>query len=308
MAVHPSYLDYPLRKRGMDHVHYAFRRHGEHPRMVWPGGARVALWLVPIVEFFPLNMEDGPFAVPGGMGRPYPDYWNYTLRDYGNRVGLARVFKVLDARGLKASVAFNARAAERYPYWVDQTVARGWEVMAHGWDMNHVHRAEWDDEFEASLMRRSVETLRGLSGQPVAGWLSPANALSDNTTHLVAATGCRYTADWVNDELPYEMDTDSGPVWSMPLGHELSDIRLITGYNQRAEAWAEQVIDAFDFLHHEAGEAGGRVLALPLHPWVIGVPHRIGRLAAVLDHIMDRQGVWCATGAEILDAARGSNP
>jgi peptidoglycan/xylan/chitin deacetylase (PgdA/CDA1 family) len=307
MAVDPDYLDYPLRKRGMDHDHYEFQHHAVRSPIIWPGGARLALWLVPIVEFFPLNMANSPFAVPGGMGRPYPDYWNYTLRDYGNRVGLARIVKILDERRLAASVAFNAQAAERYPYWVAQTVQRGWEVMAHGWDMAHIHRADWDREFEEAIVRRSVDTLRRLSGQPVSGWLSPANALSDNTTHLVATAGCGYTADWVNDDLPYEMATDTGPLWSMPLGYELSDIRLITGYNQRAEAWAEQVIDAFDFLYSETVEKGGRVLALPLPPWVIGVPHRIGQLAAVLDHVTAHDDVWCATGADILAAAKGND-
>jgi peptidoglycan/xylan/chitin deacetylase (PgdA/CDA1 family) len=135
----------------------------------------------------------------------------------------------------------------------------------------------------------------------VHGWLSPANAVSDNTTDLVSAVGCQYTADWVNDELPYPMKTSGGQLWSMPLGYELSDVRLITGYNQRAAEWAEQVVDAFDYLYREASGDDGRLLALPLHPWVIGVPHRIGQLARLLDHICAHQGVWSATGRQILD-------
>ena len=117
MSLPAEYLAYPRRRRGMDHDRYGYSPvPARRPPVEWPNGARVALWIVPALEFFPLDMDGRPFRAPGAMERPYPDYWNYTLRDYGNRVGVFRVFQALDALGLKASVAINARLAERTPF------------------------------------------------------------------------------------------------------------------------------------------------------------------------------------------------
>ncbi len=105
MSLPDSYLTYPHRRAGMDHTRYAASNLFQRKPVAWPNGARVALWIVPTLEFFPLDMAPKLVKPPGGLERPYPDFWNYTLRDYGNRVGFARVFRALERRGLKASVA-----------------------------------------------------------------------------------------------------------------------------------------------------------------------------------------------------------
>ena len=123
----------------MDHARYAYSNLFERKPVQWPGGARVALWIVPTLEFFPLDMAPKGVKPPGGLERPYPDYWNYTLRDYGNRVGFARIFRALEERGLKASVAMSSRLAERYPHVLQEVNRLGFELVAHGIDMNHIH-------------------------------------------------------------------------------------------------------------------------------------------------------------------------
>ena len=132
MALPDGYLSYPHRQRGMDHDRYDWSILFRRPRVEWPGGARVALWIVPSLEWFPLDMPSTPFRPPGGLERPYPDYWNYTHRDYGNRVGVFRVMKVLDALGIRATAAVNAAVCERYPAVIEAGKARGWEFVAHG--------------------------------------------------------------------------------------------------------------------------------------------------------------------------------
>ncbi|KPJ80257.1 MAG: hypothetical protein AMJ58_09175 [Gammaproteobacteria bacterium SG8_30] len=303
MTVPRTYVSYPHRRPGMDHDRYPRDNVFARAPLRWPGGARVALWLMPLVEFFPLDMPLN--AAPGGMTRPYPDYWNYTLRDYGNRVGVYRILRALDARGLKASVAFNSRAAERDRFLLDQVVRRGWEVVAMGTDMARIHRTDVAQEVEAEWVRESLSVLRRLSGQPVTGWVSPALSESFRTPDLVAAEGVEYLCDWLNDDLPYAFRVDGGGAFfGMPQGHELSDLKLMSEYGHSASQYAEQVIDCFEFLYREAAEYGGRILSLPLRPWLIGVPHRIGALERILDHVVARAGVWSATGAEILASWR----
>lgn len=303
MSVDPSYLTYPLRKEGMDHDLYAASFLPERKNIIWPGNRRVALWVVPILEFFPLDMKPEPINPTGGMRRPYPDYWFYTLADYGNRIGIYRMLETLKAHRVPCSIALNSGLAERYPQLVADCLEDNCEIIAHGRDMNAIHGDYLSETDERRLIAECRDTLSAITGAPPAGWYAPANALSSNTTRLVAEAGFDYTCDWVNDELPYAMTGDAEGLAAMPLGYELSDVRLLEEYRQRAEDYVEQVLDAYRFLSNEAEKSGtARVLALPLRPWIIGVPHRIKALDMLLGELSGQADVWCATGADILNA------
>ena len=56
----------------------------------------------------------------------------------------------------------------------------------------------------------------------------------------------------------------------------------------------------FDTLYREGAESG-RVMAIAVHPYVTGFPHRIWVLESVLDYIRKHDGVWFATAEEIVD-------
>jgi allantoinase len=300
MALPDSYLVYPHRRPGLDHDRFDYMPLFSRRPVTWPGGARVALWIVPALELFPLEMAPNGFRPPGSLDRPYPDYWNYTLRDYGNRVGWARLSRVLAERNLPASVAVSARLVDRYPDLFDDIVRSGHEIVAHGLDMAHLHVTGVPREEEARWVEEAVDTLRRRSGQPVEGWLSPAHSESHHTLDLVAAAGCRYVCDWVNDDMPYPVRTTAGEIHAMPHAYEIGDLQLFHFYKYGPEQFAEQVLDHFQCLYREAGEHGGRIMALSLRPWLSGVPHRIAAIENVLDRILRHAGIWPATGAEIL--------
>ena len=302
MGLPDDYLTYPHRQKGMDHARYDWSILPRRKKLTWPNDARVALWVVPGLEWFPLDMTPTPFLAPGGFARPYPDYWNYTTRDYGNRIGIFRVMRVLDELGIRASVPMNSRLAERHPSLLEEINRRDWEIIAHGVDMGRLHYGGMDPAAEEELVEESLTTLRRLSGQAAAGWLSPGRSESFATPDLVAKHGVTYVCDWANDELPYPIRTAHGEIFAMPHAHELDD-RLIMVQNHHSEdAFREQVTDQFDSLYREAEAGGGRILSLALHPWVIGQAYRIKSLKEALEHIMGRDGVWAATGVEILDA------
>jgi peptidoglycan/xylan/chitin deacetylase (PgdA/CDA1 family) len=295
-----NYFDYPYRRPGMDHDRYAYSNLFKRKPVVWPNQARIALWIVPTLEFFPLDMAPKTVKPPGGLERPYPDYWNYTLRDYGNRVGFARVFRALETRGLKATVAMSARLAERYPHVLQEVTRLKFEIVAHGVDMHHIHATGVGREVEQQWVDQSLATLRELSGQPVTGWYSPAYSESQDTLDLVAAGGCDYVCDWVNDDMPYELQTKAGSLYAMPHAYEISDLQLFHFYKYKPAQFVEQLRDHFEFLYGEAATSGGRIVALSLRPWISGVPHRIAAVEQALDLMLQRGGVWSATGAEIL--------
>ena len=302
MPLPADYLTYPYRRPGMDHERYAYSNLFQRKPVTWPGNARVALWVLPVLEFFPMDMAPKAFRPPGGMERPAPDYWNYTLRDYGNRVGFARIYRALERRGLKASVAMSSRLAERYPHVVAETNRLGFELMGHGIDMNHLHAGALAAEEEREWVRNSLSTLRRLSGQPVTGWHSPAYSQTHATLDLVAAEGVQYVCDWVNDDMPYRMQAKSGAIHSMPNAFEITDMQIFGFFKYKPAQFIEQVMDQFDLLYREAGKHGGRIMTLSLRPWLSGVPHRIAAIETVLDRMLSHGGVWSATGAEILAA------
>ena len=102
-----DYLEYPLRRHGMDHDRYDWTQLHQRRGVAWPGGARIALWITVALEWFPLDMKGQPFKPPGAMQTAYPDLRHYTLRDYGNRVGIYRVMQALQRHGIRASAAVN---------------------------------------------------------------------------------------------------------------------------------------------------------------------------------------------------------
>lgn len=302
MSLGQEHLEYPLRRYGMDQDRYNWSPLPTRKPVAWPGGARVALWVVPALEWFPLDMKGQPFKPPGAMQTAYPDLRHYTLRDYGNRVGIHRIMDALAQRGIPASVAVNAAVAVRYPSLLKACVERGWEVIANGLDMDHLHHGGLAESDEREWIARSLEILRQASGQPVRGWLSPAKSESHHTPDLLAEAGVDYVCDWVNDDMPYAMRTRSGGLHAMPHPVDIDDYTILVQNHHTEDDFRDALIDQFDLLYRESSPDNGRVMAISLHPWVIGQPYRIAALEQALDHIMRHRGVWAATGSQILDA------
>ena len=295
-------LQYPLRRHGMDHERYDWSMLTARKAVRWPDGKSLALWVNVGMQFFPMNPQKKPLSVAGNMTMPYPDLRHYSLRDYGNRVGIYRLLKAFDRYGIKASFAFNTRLAEKYPALLQDILARGDEIQCHSWSMDTAHAGGLEPAAEAELVKRSLGRLRELTQRDIKGWISPGKLESAMTPDLIKAEGIEYFCDWVNDDMPYRFNTAHGPLWAMPLSTELEDRFVLMDNLHPAQSWAEQVIDACDLLLKEAEAQGGRILSLNLHPWVIGQPHRIKYLEQALETIMAKPGVWSASAADILDA------
>lgn len=302
MTMPDDYLQYANRRYGMDHDRYDWSMLSARKPVAWPNGARVALWVVPALEWFPLDMAGKPFKPPGAMQTAYPDLRHYTLRDYGNRIGIFRIMQALERHGIRASVAVNAAVAVRYPSLLQACVARHWEIIANGQDMDHLHHGGLAREVEQALVANTLNTLRAASGQAVRGWLSPAKSESSATLDLLRDAGIDYVCDWVNDDMPYPMRTAGGRLHAMPHPVDIDDYTILVQNHHTEDDFRDQLCDQFDVLYRESQTQGGRLMAIALHPWVIGQPYRIRALEEALAHIMGHAGVWAATGSEILDA------
>ena len=304
-ALTDHYMQYEQRRYGMDHDFYSWSMLTERKPVKWPGGNKLALWVNVCVEFFPLDQKGVPYKVPGGMTMPYPDLRHFSLRDYGNRVGIFRILEALDQYGITPTFSINSRMVEQAPYLVKRLAQRGNEILCQGWDMDTLHwgnATQAEANKEADIVAKSLRVLREATGQPVTGWLSPAKNQSELTAAYLADNGIEYCGDWVNDDMPYPFTCQNKSLLNIPLSTELDDQFILHSNLHSEQSYAEQICDACDLLLAEAEEQGGRLLALNIHPWLLGQPHRIMFFEQVLAHISSKTGIWSASAAEICAA------
>jgi hypothetical protein len=169
------------------------------PRLSWPKGAHVALWVIPNIEFFSLA-EKIP-AGSGGPGTPVPDIPSWSARDYGNRVGVFRLMEVLDRHGIRGTVALNSDLCDQHPVIIEEGNKRHWEWMGHN-ESNTRRLNEAPPGEEAGIIHRTLATIERATGTRPVGWLGSGLQETWSTPDLLAAEGCEYVSDWTNDDHP----------------------------------------------------------------------------------------------------------
>jgi peptidoglycan/xylan/chitin deacetylase (PgdA/CDA1 family) len=266
----------------------------DRPRLEWPNGAHVALWIIPNIEYFSLEERPGGYG-PGGK---IPDVVMWSERDYGNRVGVFRIMETLDRYGMRGTVALNSNLCAEHPRIIEEGNKRRWEWMGHN-ESNTRRLNEAPPGEEKNIIRRTLDTIGQASGQRPTGWLSSGLQQTWDTLDLLAAEGVEYQGDWCNDDQPYVMNLAGGRfIVAMPYTQQLNDKSAIERRFVSAEGFAQMICDQFDVLYKE-GAKSGRVMAIALHPYLIGVPHRIGAFDKALKYISKQKKVWKATGSEI---------
>jgi allantoinase len=196
----------------------------------------------------------------------------------------------------------NSVIATRYPQVIADIIAAGHEIIAHSTGMNGTIASGLPIEQERALITQSLDTLERATGTQPKGWLSIARSQSWHTVDLLRAAGVNYCCDWVNDELPYRF---TNGLINLPLNHELSDRQIINVQQQSVESYAQQMIDAFDWLAAEAKAHGGRMLPLHITPYIMGLPYRIDAFEALIAALLARPEAWFARGDEIVAAWEG---
>ena len=272
------------------------------PKLAWPNGARIAVWLIPNIEFFALT--DGIPVSAGGSGKA-PDIPGWAARDYGNRIGVFRMMEVMDRYKARGTVALNASLCAHHPEIIEECLKRKWEFMGHN-ETNTKRLNEVAEGEDAAIVRRTVETITKATGAAPRGWLGSGLQETWGTLEQLADNGIGYVADWVNDDQPYVMTLEDGrTIMSVPYSTEINDKPAYEKHHRTADEFETMMRRQFDVLWRE-GETQARVMAIALHPYITGVPHRIGALDRALEYICGHDGVWLATGAEIAAAGRAA--
>jgi peptidoglycan/xylan/chitin deacetylase (PgdA/CDA1 family) len=293
------------RLRGvMDNPYYDWSPISRRQPLKWPGNAHVAVCVIVHIEHAEWLPPAGTIGPPSLVHRrPYPeipDVHEVSPHEYGNRVGIFRVMRILDDCQIRATAAIDAAAATIYPYLVQEGLKRGWEFIGHGIASSRMISERMTESDEREYIRRSLEAVKNATGTIPAGWASVEYGESSRTVRLLAEHGVRYVCDWPNDEQPYWMKVPVGRMLSLPVMIELDDIFSVRMRGLPAARLSQMMKDAFDRLYKDGSE-NGRLLVLSVHPWLTGQPFRIKYLADALQYITEHEKVWVATGREIVD-------
>jgi len=287
----------------MDHPHYVYAASPRRPRIAWPGGARTALLIRIDIDTYDETPGEAPhYRDPrhAGVTAPFsPEHRAFSQHEYGPRVGVFRILELLDRHGLRATCPVTAVSAARYPFLMGELTRRGYEIAGHGVRVTRMLSSRMTEAEEAREIADSLDGLTRVFGATPMGWFGPGAGESERTPQLLDAAGLSYVGDWSNDDQPYLMTTPRRIV-SLPAQPEWDDVEQLWFRSLSMATWRDAAIEAFEVLQGE----GGRMFCLTLHPWLIGMPHRIRYLAEVLDAIAGRERVWNATAAEIVAHAR----
>jgi len=276
----------------------------ERPRLVLPGGARLAVWVVVnIEEWNPLETMPRTVLTPPAGGSPTPDIPNWAWHEYGNRVGFWRLLQVLDRLKIRGVLAINGSAIQTYEPISRAALERGWEFIGHGFSQKSMQKIP--DE-RADIVK-TTELIREFTGRAPRGWLGPGLVETWETPDILAEEGYEYVCDWVLDDQPVMLRTRTRPLVSVPYTQECNDVAMMLIQYHQATEYRDRAIDQFDQLYADA-EASARIMALVAHPYIMGAPHRLRYFREALEHIQSRLGVVFWTGEQILDWYLGQAP
>jgi allantoinase len=288
------------RRPGMDHTHHAFRTLTEAPRFAWPDDARIAFTVTLVLDYWELNPP--AYANPdprivSPLGAFFPDWLTWSQREYGARVGIFRVLDVLDRFGVTPSVALGAAAAKRYPELVDELVRRNACFMAHGTCATRRITSRMTEEQERAFIAEGRAAVQAAAGAAPLGWCGQDFNESARTPALLAEAGFSYTTDWASDDRPFLLGAH---LVALPPQPEWNDLECMWLRRVPPSVWADNIAEAFGFLHDE----GGGCFNLTLHPWIAGQAHRIRWLREALSRVLGRGAIWRTTTDEVARMAR----
>ncbi|SVB96576.1 uncharacterized protein METZ01_LOCUS249430 [marine metagenome] len=280
-----------------DNTRYDFSAITQREPFRWPNGERLAVWVCYNVEHFKIDVQ--ATAQSEGLAHLKPDVINYAWRDYGMRVGMWRLFEMMERLGIKGSSTLNGEVCIHEKPVVDEMVRLGWPILGHGMT-NSQNLTNLPEDEERKVIGDTLAIIEQTTGTRPIGWLGPALAESYVTPDLLVEAGVKYVCDWVCDDQPFQMNVKSGKLASIPYTQHINDIGMVLSSKRSDQEFYQMIVDQFDVLYRE-GATIPRTMAIALHPFLVGAPHLSKYLEQALAYIAGHGDVWMCTGDEIYN-------
>jgi len=275
----------------------AFSAIGGRAPLQLPDGARMVVWvIVNVEEWDPRKPMPRTVITPPAGGSPRPDVPNWAWHEYGNRIGFWRLLEVFDEFAIPAVLAINGAALAAYPPIVHAAVEREWEFVGHGFTQRSMQKVK----DERGDIRKTRDVIRSATGAAPRGWLGPGLTETWETPDLLAEEGYDYVADWVLDDQPVWLKTRGKSILSVPYTQECNDVAMMLIQHHKASEYADRALDQFEQIHADSARSA-RVMALVVHPYIMGAPHRLKYFRRVIEVMRNKSDVKFWTGAQIAD-------
>jgi peptidoglycan/xylan/chitin deacetylase (PgdA/CDA1 family) len=290
-------------------MRYAFVPMPQRKPLRWPNGKRLAVMFTTNLEYWDAVKDTPKPYYPGGpgiVGGDLPgnvyDNPNYTWREYGQRVGVWRMFDIFDELGVPTTCTMNAKMGLERRAVIDFAVKRGWEIIPHNYVQTELLTDYmFDVAREREVIRETLRVYREVCGRPAKGWLSSSLRCTLNTVDILAEEGLIFTADLLNDDQPYLVETACGrPIVSVPFHGEVTDFTAFMRLGLSVDGAFAMFKEQFDWLYRESANSG-RLMSIGLHPHVIGQAFRIRALRDFISYASQFDDVWFATREEIAE-------
>ncbi len=276
----------------------------DRPPLVVPDGGRMLVWVIVNVEHWSMERPMPRTVLSPPMGQPLqPDLPNWAWHEYGMRVGFWRLHEALVARGIVPTLAINGIVCKSHPRVARAALEAGWEFMGHGYVQGPMHALA--DQKQSII--DTVEAIRAFTGRAPVGWESPGLTETADTIDYLSEAGIEYVADWVFDDQPVWIPTAHRPVLSVPYSVEINDIPMMLLQSHNGAEMLERGVAQIDRLWQESAQIP-RVMAISVHPYITGAPHRIAMFERLLDYVQSKSGVIIRTGAEIASWYKAQVP
>lgn len=263
-----------------------------------PANGRVIIWPILALEVWNIDRAMARMVISPPQGLPMtPDHPNWSWHEYGMRVGFWRLKKMMDDLGVRPTVTLNARVCEEYPAVAGACLEADWEFNAHSYEQLPMHKLE----NERSVIDHSLQVIKKFTGTQPRGWFGPGLTQTFDTLDHLSEAGIEYIGDWVLDDQPIWARTKHKPVAALPYNYELHDIVMMNIQNNVSHIYRDRALDYFDTIYAETEDGHPRVMALAMHTYLSGSPHRIRYVREAFEKILAKPGVVCWDGLEILD-------
>jgi allantoinase len=240
----------------------------------WPGGKRLAFWIGTNIEVFGFQAGIGHDATKHGEPQTQR---NYAWRDYGNRIGVWRIFDLYDEFELRTSCLVNSYLYEYHPEIMEAMRKRGDEFVGHGRTNAEKQKGLWEDD-ERRLIEDVASAIEVHEGRRPKGWLGAGAAETNVTLDLLKEAGYKYCLDWPCDDQPIWMETRSGKILSVPYPLELNDAGQLIHRQHNTREFCDMIVDQFDEMVRQCIDHP-LVCCVSLHPYLVGQPFRFRRCA-----------------------------
>ena len=262
----------------------------------WPGGKRLAVYFCNNIEYFAFGTGLGSDSTGGTAPQTQR---NYAWRDYGNRVGIWRMFDLFDELACPLAHNLNSMILDHHPEIGERMMQRGDEFVAHGRSNSERQGDMWEED-EARLIAETTEAIRKFTGKKPVGWMSPWLSQSRQTLDLLQEAGYLYQCDWPLDDQPIWMRTRGGKILNMPYPIETNDSPMMLMRLHTAAELSTTWIDQFDEMLDQSRKGQSLVCPFVLHTFILGQPFRLRQLRRAMQHILrHRDEIWLTQPGEI---------